>query len=81
MADAVCTRFMIYVTNAVNYLPRQCDNTRLPFNRRRSTCECVYSVFSYTLVYLVFALVTLTLTWWPWPWYSEDVPAYRKWTF
>ena len=50
--------------------------TRLPFNPRQTTPECVY------LIKLVkpFASVTLTLTWRDrirkWPRYSQDVTAY-----
>ena len=55
------------------------EETRLPFNRRRTTREYVYLV---TLVWLFLLL-------WPWPspndldirnklGYSEDIPAYQK---
>ena len=61
------------------YIYTKYSKTKLPFNRRRTTRECVYLV---TLVCLVIALLTLTLTDYlairTWPRCSTEVPASKN---
>ena len=63
------------------------NNTNIFQSQAGHLRTCTMQSYLVTLVYDVFAPVTLTLTLTRWPWYttwhscSKDVPAYQKWTF